>query len=416
LLSLDTGRDARPAAHHEPRLPDRTSRTPKTVHRERRGRSGGHTVHGTDTSGGGGSAAVRDLALAANWQLDPTLVQPHPGDSAATLHARATLAAVADHIPAVLARYEKAHANAQDAAVTAVKTRARLKQARADAAAAHRVYARDHRLLIQLVTAAYEQPPETSMQLILSAHTMHGLMVVGTLQQVTRNQASVATEARAATVTMHETAARAHLAADAARTANHRADLAFAAARRAGHKVLAQLDRARHVLTLSVLADQLQINLANAMKYANQLKPGSVSFPLPPNSGFYDNHNWGQHSRRWASFHTGDDYSVACGTPVLASTAGTIEILTDQPWAGRWLVMVSTGPGKLTTWYAHMEALAVKAGQHVRPGQIIGRVGEEGNATGCHLHFELHPDGGSIYQDSTDPDPWLKAVGALPGS
>jgi murein DD-endopeptidase MepM/ murein hydrolase activator NlpD len=373
-------------------------------------------VHGTDTSGGDGSAAVRDLALAATWQLDPTLVRPQPGDGAATLHARATLAAIADHIPVVLARYQKAHATAQDTAATAVESRVTLKQARADAAAAHRVYVRDHRLLVQLVTTAYEEPPITSMQLILSAHSMKGLMVVGTLQQVTRNQGSVVTEAQAATVTMRETAARARSAADAARIANHRADAAFAAATEAGHRVLDQLDQARHALTLSVLADQMQINLANAMKYAHQLKPGSVSFPLPPNSGFYDNHNWGEHSAHWKSFHTGDDYSVACGTPVLAATAGNIEILTDQPWAGRWLVTLSTGPGKLTTWYAHMEALAVKAGQHVKPGQIIGKVGEEGNATGCHLHFELHPDGGSIYQDSTDPDPWLKAVGALPGS
>jgi murein DD-endopeptidase MepM/ murein hydrolase activator NlpD len=164
---------------------------------------------------------------------------------------------------------------------------------------------------------------------------------------------------------------------------------------------------------LSVLADQMQTTLADAMKYANQLKPGSVSFPLPANSGFYDNHNWGERSAHWAAFHTGDDYSVACGTPVLAATAGKIEILTDQAWAGPWLVMVSTGQGKLTTWYAHMEALAVQPGQHVQPGQIIGEVGEKGNATGCHLHFELHPDGGSIYQDTTDPDPWLEAVGAL---
>jgi len=267
-----------------------------------------------------------------------------------------------------------------------------------------------------LITTAYEEPPITSMQLILSAHSMQGLMVVGTVQQVTRNQASVVTEAEAATVTMRETAARAQLAADAARIATHRADVAFTAAKQAGHKVLHQFDRARQALTLSVLADQMQTNLADAMKYANQLKPGSVSFPLPAGSGFYDNHNWGEHSAHWASLHTGDDYSVACGTPVLAATAGKLEILTDQAWAGRWLVTISTGPGKLTTWYAHMEALSVESGQHVKPGQIIGRVGEEGNATGCHLHFELHPDGGSIYQDSTDPDPWLKAVGALPGS
>jgi murein DD-endopeptidase MepM/ murein hydrolase activator NlpD len=159
----------------------------------------------------------------------------------------------------------------------------------------------------------------------------------------------------------------------------------------------------------------MQANLADAMKYANQLKPGSVSFPLPRNSGWYDNHNWGERSKHWASIHTGDDYSVGCGTPVLAATAGEIEILSDQAWAGPWLVMVSTGQGKLTTWYAHMEALAVTAGQHVKAGQIIGEVGAQGNATGCHLHFELHPDGGNIYQDTTDPDPWLKAVDAYPG-
>jgi murein DD-endopeptidase MepM/ murein hydrolase activator NlpD len=240
--------------------------------------------------------------------------------------------------------------------------------------------------------------------------------VIGTLQQVTSNQASVVADAEAATVAMRDTAARAEVAADAARVADHRADVAVAAATKEGQKVLDQLDRARHVLTLSVLADQMQTTLAEAMKYANGLEPGSVSFPLPPNSGFYDNHNWGEHSAHWASFHTGDDYSVACGTPVLAATAGTIEILTDQAWAGRWLVMVSTGHGKLTTWYAHMEALAVKPGQPVKPGQVIGEVGEGGNATGCHLHFELHPDGGSIYQDTTDPDPWLTAIRAYPGS
>jgi murein DD-endopeptidase MepM/ murein hydrolase activator NlpD len=416
LLALVTARDARAAAHHKALLPHRGSRRPKPAHRQRRGTTVGHALHGTDTSGGDGGAAVRDLALAATWQLDPTLVLPQPGDSAATLEARATLAAVAHHLPVALARYQKAHSAAQDAAVTAVFARDTLKQARADATAAHRVYVRDHRLLIQLVTTAYEEPPMTSMQLIMSAHSMKGLMAVGTLQQVTRNQDSVLTEAKAATVTMRETAARARSAADAARIASHRADVAFASATEAGHRVLDQLDQARHALTLSVLADQMQINLANALKYAKQLKPGSVSFPLPPHSGFYDNHNWGEHSAHWTSFHTGDDYSVACGTPVLAATAGKIEILTDQPWAGRWLVMLSTGPGKLTTWYAHMEALAATAGQHVKAGQIIGRVGEEGNATGCHLHFELHPDGGSIYQDSTDPDPWLKAVGALPGN
>ena len=411
LLDLGHRPDARHAA---PPLPQRALTTSRTGpgHGAR-----GTTAHGTDTHGRDGSARDRGLALAATWQVDPALLEPQPGDSAATLDSRAELAAVTDRMHVVMGRYSKARAAAQDAAVAADDARAELKQARLDAAAAHRDYVRDHRLLVELVTDGYEQPPVTSMQIFLTADNAHDmLLVMGTMQQLGSNQASVVTEAEAATVTMKETAARAQLADDAARRADAKAHAALTAATGAGQKVLRQLDRARHLVTLSVLADQMQTALAHAMEFAKQLKPGSVSFPLPPNSGFYDNHNWGERSAHWKSIHTGDDYSVACGTPVLAATAGMIEILTDQRWAGRWLVMVSTGQGRLTTWYAHMEGLAVAPGQRVKPGQIIGEVGNSGNTTGCHLHFELHPDGGSIYQDSTDPDPWLKAVGAYPGS
>ncbi|NUR07757.1 MAG: peptidoglycan DD-metalloendopeptidase family protein [Nocardioidaceae bacterium] len=134
---------------------------------------------------------------------------------------------------------------------------------------------------------------------------------------------------------------------------------------------------------------------------------GPVVYPLPKGSGFRDNHNFGNHGGMWSREHTGTDLSVACGTPVLAATAGTVVVRTDQPWAGHWLVQVSTGVGQLTTWYGHMRALDVTAGQTVRAGQQIGEVGDLGNATGCHLHFEVHPQGGSIYRDSVDPSPWL---------
>jgi murein DD-endopeptidase MepM/ murein hydrolase activator NlpD len=405
------------SAAHAPRLIQHDRGKSRTGHAHRAGVAGGTSAHGTDTRGEDDSATDRDLALAATWRIDPTLLKPQPGDSAATLDARAELAAVAHHIHGVMGRYKKAHAAAQEAAAAGVRARAELEQARADAATAHHLYVRDHRILVQMAVTSYEQGPVTSMQYFLTMDSTQDLMVgIGTMQQLARNQASVVADAEAATARMEETAARAEIAAEAARSAGQRAHDTLAVATDASQKVLDQLNQVRRVLTLSVLADQMQTTLADAMKYANQLKPGSVSFPLPPNSGFYDNHNWGEHSAHWASFHTGDDYSVACGTPVLAATAGTIEILTDQEWAGRWLVMVSTGHGKLSTWYAHMEALAVKPGQRVKPGQIIGEVGEGGNATGCHLHFELHPDGGSIYQDTTDPDPWLKAIRAYPGS
>jgi murein DD-endopeptidase MepM/ murein hydrolase activator NlpD len=93
---------------------------------------------------------------------------------------------------------------------------------------------------------------------------------------------------------------------------------------------------------------------------------------------------------------------------VYAANTGTVEVDTSQAWAGRWLVKVSAGPKSLTTWYAHMRKVTAARGEKVRAGQQIGEVGAEGNATGCHLHFEVHEKGGSIYgPDNVDPSFWL---------
>ena len=132
-----------------------------------------------------------------------------------------------------------------------------------------------------------------------------------------------------------------------------------------------------------------------------------VRYPLPPDSGYVDQRNFGNSGASWTDTHTGTDFSVACGTPVLAATSGTVIIRSDQSWAGPWLVQVSTGEGRLTTWYAHMQRINVADGAYVRAGDQLGEVGELGNATGCHLHFEVHPRGGSIYEDPIDPSVWL---------
>ena len=134
---------------------------------------------------------------------------------------------------------------------------------------------------------------------------------------------------------------------------------------------------------------------------------GSVVWPVPASMKDTDRHNYGQTGAHWSSRHTGTDFSVPCGTPVTAATSGTIIIDHSSGWAGPNLVQVSTGPGKLTTWYAHMEKVTVAAGQRVAAGQQIGLAGAEGNTTGCHLHFEVHPQGGTIYQDDSDPSSWL---------
>lgn len=136
---------------------------------------------------------------------------------------------------------------------------------------------------------------------------------------------------------------------------------------------------------------------------------GTVVMPLHASARFTDLTNFGHQGGRWSRGHTGTDFSTPCGTPVRAAHDGTVIVETDQSWAGNWLVKVSSGPGSLTTWYAHMQAINIENGQRVTAGQQIGQVGSLGNSSGCHLHFEVHPAGGSIYEDDVDPTEWLQA-------
>ena len=89
---------------------------------------------------------------------------------------------------------------------------------------------------------------------------------------------------------------------------------------------------------------------------------------LPHRLAYTDQHNFGNSGGHWARGHTGTDLSAPCGTPVRAASAGTVIIERDQSWAGPWLVQVSTGEGRLTTWYAHMQTVGVTDGQLVRAG------------------------------------------------
>ena len=159
--------------------------------------------------------------------------------------------------------------------------------------------------------------------------------------------------------------------------------------------------------------DHVHINVKPAASIrpvtATDASCNRIRAPLPANLLGSDRHNWHSGGAHWGSWHTGTDFSVPCGTPVYAANAGTVEVDTTQAWAGRWLVKIHTGPGALTTWYAHMRKVTVSRGQPVHAGQQIGEVGAEGNATGCHLHFEVHEKNGSIYgPDNVNPSTWLQ--------
>ena len=91
------------------------------------------------------------------------------------------------------------------------------------------------------------------------------------------------------------------------------------------------------------------------------------------------------------ALHTGLDFPVDTGTPVLAAAGGMVLLTQAHPAYGN-LVEIDHGNG-LVTRYAHNSKMLVKAGDIVRRSQPIAEVGTTGRSTGPHLHFEVLVDG-----------------------
>jgi murein DD-endopeptidase MepM/ murein hydrolase activator NlpD len=96
---------------------------------------------------------------------------------------------------------------------------------------------------------------------------------------------------------------------------------------------------------------------------------------------------YGKVGKHWSSGkHTGVDFAVPVGTPILAVADGKIENASWGKAYGKQIVQKVDGGWVI---YAHLNALRVKPGRKVKKGQIIGESGSTGNSTGPHLHFEL---------------------------
>ena len=122
-------------------------------------------------------------------------------------------------------------------------------------------------------------------------------------------------------------------------------------------------------------------------------------------------HNYGTSINRFGPAsgrdHKGQDVLSACGVRLVAAHAGRVSTVDSGGDTGNYLVIQSTDRTDMV--YMHMRSLAlVREGQTVTAGQLVGYVGQTGNATTCHLHFELWTphwwDGGHPF----DPLPRLK--------
>ncbi|MCL2609977.1 MAG: M23 family metallopeptidase, partial [Treponema sp.] len=104
--------------------------------------------------------------------------------------------------------------------------------------------------------------------------------------------------------------------------------------------------------------------------------------------------------RRSTSIHAGVDIRSATGTEVFSSGAGRVALARERIVSGN-TVIVEHLPGIFSLYY-HLDSLAVKEGQTVARGALVGRSGSTGLSTGPHLHWEIR-----VFGENTDPDAFL---------
>ncbi|MGK7889447.1 MAG: M23 family metallopeptidase [Leptolyngbyaceae cyanobacterium] len=119
-------------------------------------------------------------------------------------------------------------------------------------------------------------------------------------------------------------------------------------------------------------------------------QPIQMILPLPHAAPLTSKFGWRIHpiygGRR---FHFGIDYGAPHGTPILASIPGRVETIGALDGYGLTVIVENEELG-LRTLYAHMAGIRVNKGEVVEQGTVLGWVGNTGNSTGPHLHFEVH--------------------------
>lgn len=181
-------------------------------------------------------------------------------------------------------------------------------------------------------------------------------------------------------------------------------------------QVVTELDAQRSALTVAatvldgadsvLLAKQIQMA---AVRAGNAVVGGGFVFPIAGPHSYSDTFGAPRmFGTSYAHLHQGTDIFATLGTPLVAVERGVlIKVGTDVLGGTKlWLV----GASGTRYYYAHLSAFAlgISDGVVVSAGDVVGYVGNSGNATStpAHVHFEVHPNGGA----AVNPYPLLRIV------
>lgn len=138
-------------------------------------------------------------------------------------------------------------------------------------------------------------------------------------------------------------------------------------------------------------------------------EPEGPAYSYPVTWGTPISGDFGDVSPSWPRGHAGLDFNGDTGDPVFAATDGRVEYAEFNYGGYGNLIMIIRSDGTQTR-YAHLHKIKVDKGDWVNAGDLIGTIGNTGNSSGSHLHFEVR-----VGRALTPTDPAGLWTGSRPG-
>jgi murein DD-endopeptidase MepM/ murein hydrolase activator NlpD len=181
-------------------------------------------------------------------------------------------------------------------------------------------------------------------------------------------------------------------------------------------EMLRAADSVNQPITYEVKKDgpyilRVQPELLQSGAYTVTITTGpSLAFPVPSGERATVGSFWGASRDHGARKHEGIDIFGKRGMPVVAAADGYITAVREGGIGGKVVFLHPSGKD-YTLYYAHLDSQTVREGQFVKTGEVVGLMGNTGNAkyTAPHLHFGIYAAGGAV-----DPLPFVKAVTTQP--